>query len=180
MYRLIHALSPLDRPRLCAHFEALDDADRRLRFGGALPNEMLQEYVARIDFTHDRVFAAFDPTFAVVAVAHLGIRAGTAEIGLSVLPAQRREGLALRLVERCRRSASALGCAALWVHFLSENQAMAHLTRKLGMTTVAAHGEADARLTLPQASPLARGHDLYVSRVDAVLGVLRHWAARAA
>ncbi len=180
MYRLVHSLTPLDRLRLGAHFVALDDTDRRLRFGGALPDDMLLDYVQGIDFSRDRVFAAFDSAFAVVAVAHLGIREGTAEIGLSVLPAHRREGLALRLVERCQRSAIAQGCESLWVHFLSENQAMTRLTHKLGMRVTASQGEADARLTLPQVSALALGIDLYANQMDAMLGVLRHWTVRAA
>ena len=180
MYRLVHALTPADRPRLLAHFKALDENDRWLRFSANLPDDMLADYVDGIDFERDLVFGAFNVAFELVAVAHVGIREGTAEIGLSVLVGYRREGLARRLIERARRSAVARGCHRLWIHFMRDNDAMASLTRSLGMESRAAHGECDAYLALPQASPLALRFALCETQVDSLLGALRHWVPHAA
>lgn len=180
MYRLIHALSPLDKPRLIKHFLALSPEDRRLRFAGQLPDSMIEEYVNRIDFNRDRVFGAFDTHFDIIGVVHVGLDGDTAELGLSVLPAHRREGLAARLIERATRSAVTHGSRKLWIHFLSENQAMAALTAKLGMQVTAALGEADAWLDLPQASALEMTIEIGATQVDAVLGALRQWLPRAA
>jgi len=180
MYRLIHNLSPLDRERLVTHFLTLDEEDRRLRFGGALPDDMIRDYVNAIDFQRDRLFAAFDTSFDIIAVAHVGLVDGKAEIGLSVLRGYRREGLAVRLIQRARKSAPAHGCKQLWIHFMCDNAAMGALVRKLGMKVQASLGEADAFLDLPDASPLAVGVTLYEERVDALLGVWRQWLPHAA
>lgn len=181
MYRLIHVLGPLDRPRLKDHFLRLSPDDRRLRFGGALPDDMLLEYVDHIDFSRDQVLAAFDARFEVIAVAHVGfLPGGTAELGLSVQSDHRREGLAMRLVRRAINSATTHRCNRLWIHFLTENRAMASLTRKLGMRTIAVLGESDAYLDLPAASSLEVGVTLCGEQIDAVLGALRQWVPRAA
>jgi ribosomal protein S18 acetylase RimI-like enzyme len=180
MYRLIHNLSPLDRERLVTHFLTLDEEDRRLRFGGALPDDMIRDYVNAIDFQRDRLFAAFDTSFDIIAVAHVGLVDGKAEIGLSVLRGYRREGLAVRLIQRARKSATAHGCQQLWIHFMCDNAAMGALVRKLGMTVKASLGEADALLDLPDASAVAVGVTLYEERLDALLGVWRQWLPQAA
>ncbi len=181
MYRLIHSLGPLDRPSLKDHFLHLSDDDRRLRFGGALPDDMLVEYVDRMDFGRDQVLGVFDARFEVIAVAHVGLLPdGTAEIGLSVLQEHRREGLALRLVRRAIKGATIYGCTRLWIHFLTENRAMATLTRKLGMQITSVLGESDAYMVLPAASALEIGVTLCSEQIDAMLGALRHWVPRAA
>lgn len=180
MQRLVHALGPLDRERLCRHFLCLDDDDRRLRFGGALPDEMIRDYVQAIDFARDRVFAAFDERFEIIAAAHVGLVDGTAELGLSVLAGYRREGLARRLVGHAIRSARAHGSQRLWIHFMGENTAMSALTRKLGMRIVAARGEADAWLDLPDASAVELGVNFCQEQWDAVFGVWRQWLPRVA
>lgn len=175
MQRLIHALGPRDRERLREHFLQLSDEDRRLRFGGALPDEMIGDYVNAIDFARDRVFAAFDQRFAIIATVHVGLVDDTAELGLSVLTGYRREGLALRLIRHAMQSARAHGSQRLWIHFMGENAAMAALTRKLGMRVVAAHGEADAWLDLPTPSAVEMGVNFCQEQWDAVLGVWRQW-----
>lgn len=180
MPRLIHALGPSDRARLCRHFLKLNDEDRRLRFGGALPEEMIRDYVDGINFDRDRVLAAFDSQFAVIAVVHVGQVDGTAELGLSVLPAYRREGLAQRLIQHAVKSARAHGCQRLWIHFMSDNAAMAALTRKLGMRVESKQGEADAWLDLPIPTAVELGVHFYQTQWDAVLGAWRQWLPQVA
>ena len=85
MARLVHELGPLDRPRLIEHFRNLDAADRRLRFGLAVSDEFIADYVNGIDFTRDHLFGIFGPAFELIAVAHMGRAGEDAELGLSVL-----------------------------------------------------------------------------------------------
>ena len=60
-----------DRPALIAHFLSLGPEDRRLRFGSAAPESLLRDYVERIDFEHDCVFAVHDDDMRPVAVVHV-------------------------------------------------------------------------------------------------------------
>ena len=45
---------------MLAHFTSLDGEDRRLRFGAPLRDEAIANYVERIDFVRDGVFAVHD------------------------------------------------------------------------------------------------------------------------
>lgn len=173
MTRLVHELGALDRPRLVEHFRKLDAADRRLRFGLAVSDEFISDYVEAIDFTRDHLFGIFGPNFELIAVAHMGRAGDDAELGLSVLKEHRRGALARRLVGRATRRAIALGRQRLWIHFVSDNQAMARFTRDLGMEVRYAQGEADAWLALPAASALQVGLDLYQCQLDGLLGAWR-------
>jgi len=170
MARLVHELGALDRPRLVEHYRRLSPEDRRLRFGFALSEAWLSDYVGQIDFARDHVFGVFGPVFELIGVAHMGRMGDTAELGLSVLEPYRRDGLARRLTERAIQRATALGRHELWIHFVQDNHAMARFTRDLGMTVRVSQGEADAVLTLPTASPLAVGLDLYQCQIDGLLG----------
>lgn len=173
MARLVHELGSLDRPRLVAHYAALSAEDRRLRFGLAVSTEFLADYVAGIDFTRDQVFGIFGDAFELIAVGHMGRAGDVAELGLSVLDAYRREGLAKRLYTRAKQRATAQGRRALWIHFVAENHAMARFTRELGMDVKVSRGEADAYLALPAASPLQIGFELYQCQIDGLLGSWR-------
>ncbi len=173
MARLVHELGAFDRTRLIEHFGRLSTEDRRLRFGLAVSDEFLGDYVHGIDFTRDHVFGIFGRDFELIAVAHMGRSADVAELGLSVLAAYRRDGLAKRLYNRARQRATALGRRAMWIHYVSENHAMARFTRALGMNIEVSQGEADAYLALPAASPLQVGFDLYQSQIDGLLGTWR-------
>jgi len=178
MNRLVHSLSAFDSGLLLRHFKALDDDDRRLRFGTLRSDELLEDYVAGIDFGRDQVFGVFTETFELAAVAHVGRLGNVAEVGLSVLRPYRREGLAERLTTRALRSAVNHGCERLWIHFLTDNHAMTAFVRKLGMTVQSSLGESDAWLALPRATPLAVGFELYEKQVDLLYGVFRHYVVR--
>lgn len=173
MARLVHELGTFDRARLVEHFRRLNAEDRRLRFGLAVSDEFLSDYVHGIDFTRDHVFGIFGRAFDLIGVAHMGRADDVAELGLSVLAGYRRDGLAKRLYVRAQQRATALGRRAMWIHFVSDNHAMARFTRSLGMEIKMSQGEADACLTLPAASPLQVGFDLYQCQVDGLLGTWR-------
>jgi GNAT superfamily N-acetyltransferase len=158
-------LSRFERETLERHLLALDDEDRRLRFGIALPDQAIRDYVARIDFGRDAAFGAFDDALQLVAAAHLARCDGHAELGVSVLPEWRGRGAGAALLARSHTHARNWGIRALFMHCLSENGAMMHLARKQGMRIVTERGESDAWLELPPADASSYTDQLLAERV---------------
>jgi ribosomal protein S18 acetylase RimI-like enzyme len=142
-----------DRAGLQAHFLSLDGEDRRLRFGSPIRDEALQAYAARIDFERDGIFAVQDDNFALLAVVHVAFTSDSAELGLSVLPGHRGQGLGSALLARAVVHLRNRGATEVFVHCLSENGAMLHLARKHGMRVIPAGAETDARLVVEPATP---------------------------
>ena len=142
-----------DRGALETHFLSLGAEDRRLRFGGPIADEGLRAYVARIDFERDGVFAVHDDDLRLVAVVHVAFSEASAELGLSVLPGARGEGLGNALLTRAVMHLRNRGSPEVFVHCLSENAAMMHLARKNGMRIIPAGSESDARLAVDPPTP---------------------------
>lgn len=158
-------LSRLERTALEGHLLALGDEDRRLRFGIALPDQAIRDYVTGIDFEHDAVFGVFDDSLRLIAAAHLARCEGHAELGVSVLPEWRGRGVGAALLARSHTHARNWGIRALFMHCLSENGAMMHLARKQGMCIVTQQGETDAWLKLPPADASSYANELLAERL---------------
>jgi GNAT superfamily N-acetyltransferase len=158
-------LPRLERAKLATHLRTLDSEDRRLRFGLALPDAAVDEYVARIDFGRDVAFGVFDDALHLVGAAHLARADAHAELGVSVLSGHRGRGIGAALLARAHGHARNWGIGALFMHCLTENAAMMHLARKQGMRIVAERGEADARLELSPATPSSIAQALLDERV---------------
>jgi len=142
-------LNATDRAALATHLLALSSEDRRLRFGVAASDAVLRNYVARIDFDRDAVFAFFADDLSLGGAAHVAIADGVAELGVSVLAAYRRRGIGSALFQRASDFARNHFIRTLFMHCLTENAAMMHIARKSGMKIVAGGSEADAHLQLP-------------------------------
>jgi ribosomal protein S18 acetylase RimI-like enzyme len=153
-------LRETDRSALEQHFIALDSEDRRLRFGASISNEGLRMYVARIDFERDGVFAVHDDDLKLLAVVHVAVGEGEPEMGLSVLPAMRDQGLGNALFARAVIHLRNRGRRHVFVHCISENAAMMHLARKNGMRIANAGSETDAHLVLEPPTPQSRFAEL--------------------
>src|SRR5438128_1691961 len=67
----VNELSERERRRLLMHFLALDKDDRLLRFGSTLPDELITQYVQKLNFSRDKVFGVYDSSFRLVGVGHL-------------------------------------------------------------------------------------------------------------
>ncbi|HEX7644225.1 MAG TPA: GNAT family N-acetyltransferase [Burkholderiaceae bacterium] len=160
----IKAVPERDRRRLLMHFLALGDSDRLLRFGSILPDELITRYVQHLDFNRDMVFGVYDDKLHLVGVGHLaftpkenlprgqeGERA--AEFGVSVSEAARGAGIGSKLFERAAMHCRNAEIDTLYMHCLSSNRVMMHIAKKAGMEIQRDHGEADAYLKLPPASP---------------------------
>jgi GNAT superfamily N-acetyltransferase len=158
-------LPSLERAKFATHLRALDGEDRRLRFGMALPDPAIEQYVARIDFSRDTVFGVFDDALQLAGAAHLARADAHAELGVSVLPGFRGRGIGAALLARAHVHARNWGIGVLFMHCLTENGAMLHLARKQDMRIVAESGEADARLELPPATPSSIAQALFDERV---------------
>ncbi len=119
------AASPLprfqatDAPRVLAHLLALDADDRMLRFGHGIRREGIVAYVAGIDFKRDHVHGLSAASGEVVALAHVAVRAGELDFGLSVIPAYRQRGLGRALFEHVMALAPQLGAQRIVCHSIS-------------------------------------------------------------
>ena len=145
-------LRPMDRGALEAHFIALDTEDRRLRFGSGISDDGIRGYVRRIDFEHDGLFAVQDDALRLVAVVHIALDSGPAEMGLSVLKGRRGQGLGNALLARAVTFLRNRGVLAVFMHCLAENASIVHLARKNGMRLAYSGSESDARLELEPAT----------------------------
>ena len=145
----VQRLNPRHREDIARHLMQLPAEDRRLRFGRAIRDDAIREYVAGIDFDRDRVFGIEGDALELVGFAHLALAADrTAELGLSVDPRCRGKGHGYALLQRALLHAANIGCRVLFMHCLAENAIMLHLARKAGLLLVLEGGEADGRLKL--------------------------------
>jgi GNAT superfamily N-acetyltransferase len=145
-------LIPADRAALTEHFLALDRDDRRLRFGASLSDDAVRALDDRIDFGRDEIFGIQGGDLRLLAVVHVAFYPGKAELGLSVLPAARGQGLGGALFSRAVMHLTNRGVREVFVHCLTENGAMMHLARRNGMRVVRDGSETDAYLALPRAT----------------------------
>ena len=145
-------LRPMERGALEAHFTSLDTEDRRLRFGSGISDAGIRAYVGRIDFEHDGLFAVQDDALRLVAVVHIALASGPAEMGLSVLRAWRGQGLGNALLGRAVIFLRNRGVQSVFMHCLRENGSIVHLARKNGMRLDYVGSESDALLELEPAT----------------------------
>jgi RimJ/RimL family protein N-acetyltransferase len=145
--------------QILQHFLQLNDEDRRLRFGTQTPDEVIARYVRGLDFNKDAIFGIFDLNLKLIGMAHLAYlpelkgQARAAEFGVSVLLKGRSQGFGTALLQRSAVHSRNTRIETLYVHCLTSNKAMMHLAQKAGMSIEYAHGDADAYLRLPPASP---------------------------
>lgn len=150
---LVQRLVESARPALRQHFLSLDSEDLRLRFGVAISPAAIVNYVDGIDFDVDAVFGVYDDELALVGVAHVGFSQDMAELGVSVLPTHRGEGIGSALLARAAEHVRNRFVTRLFMHCLAENGRMLHMAKKLGMKICIDTGEADAFLKLAPADP---------------------------
>ena len=151
----VQHLNSRHREDIARHLLRLAGNDRRLRFGRQMRDDMIREYVERIDVERDRLFGVHDAELDLIGVAHLALdpAAKVAELGLSVDPGARGMGYGFALLERVVLHATNLGYRVLFMYCLAENGIMMHLARKAGLALVVEAGEVDARLTLERLTP---------------------------
>jgi len=161
----IREVSRAERPALLSHFLLLGPEDRRLRFGTPLSDYSVRQYVERIDFAQDAVFAVADDELRFLGVAHVARGNGHAELGVSVLESHRERGVGGALLQRAHLHARNWGVRTLFMHCLTENAAMMRLARRQQMEIVTEAGEADAWLKLPPPDTASHFGAVFAQRV---------------
>ncbi len=147
---------PRDRQALEAHFAALDSEDLRYRFCGSIKPGGFTHYLDQLTRPDVPSFGIFAADTTLLAVCQVGQSGGQLEVGVSVLPAFRRKGLARALLEYSARHARQRGLRTLLIHTLMDNTPMLTLARRMGMRIEMLEGEADGRLRL-RADTVAEG-----------------------
>jgi GNAT superfamily N-acetyltransferase len=183
---MVRQLTAADAQRLVAHFVALDDDDRVLRFGQRTADAVIENYVRGIDFANDAVFGVFDDQLKLIAVGHLAYlpvkdedESRTAEFGLSVLREARGTGVGSALFARAAMRSRNSGVGTLYMHCLAHNATMMHIARKAGMDIHRDYGEADAYLTLPPADSASIIGEMFQEQAAVFDYAIKHQARHA-
>ncbi len=131
-----------DRAAILAHLLALDCDDRYGRFASALSDHAIAAYVARLRLDHDAGFGIVDTGGRLSCFLHLALHPPAGEIGASVLPESRRQGLARRLFAAAFRHARHRSLDA--IHLATGHPAALRICHSLGLAV-------DLRPTAPRA-----------------------------
>jgi GNAT superfamily N-acetyltransferase len=153
----IRALAPRHRDRIAQHLLSLPPHDVYLRFGYIASPAQVRKYVDLLDFERDEVFGIFNRHLALIAMAHLAyspsgqgqVTHRMAEFGVSVLPSRRGRGYGSQLFDHAVLHARNRNVNAIFIHALSENDAMLKIARRSGATVKRQANESEAWLALP-------------------------------
>ncbi len=153
----IRALAPRHRDRIAQHLLSLPAHDLYLRFGYIASPAQVRKYVDMLDFERDEVFGIFNRHLALIAMAHLAYPPSSAghvtnrmaEFGVSVLPSKRGRGYGSQLFDHAVLHARNRNVDALFIHALSENDAMLKIARRSGAVVKRQANESEAWLALP-------------------------------
>jgi len=164
---LVKQLHERDRRRMMKHFLSLEKSDRLLRFGSALPDELVAQYVQKMNFSRDMIFGVYSRSFKLVGVGHLAFapkekapskhvvttKEQVAEFGVSVSKSMRGMGVGSKLFQRAAIHCRNNDVDTLYMHCLSSNKTMMHIAKKAGMEIQRDYGEADAYLKVLPPNP---------------------------
>lgn len=162
---VVQRLTESARPKLVDHFLKLGPDDVRLRFGSPISEGAIASYVEGIDFASDAVVGVYDEELELSGVAHIALGAEAAELGVSVRPGHRGQGIGSALFARAVEHARNRFVTRIYMHCLAENAAMMHIARKAGMTICVDQGEADAFVDVPKADALSLAGEFVEQRL---------------
>ncbi len=149
----IRALGVSHAQQIAQHLRALSKEDRYLRFGYSASDDMIERYVAGLNFERDEIFGVYNRRLELIAMAHMAFSLETdfsscAEFGVSVLAHARGRGYGASLFDRAVMHARNEGVEMMFIHALSENTAMLNIARKSGAILQRDGAESDAYLRL--------------------------------
>jgi GNAT superfamily N-acetyltransferase len=130
----VRQLGVADVPAIEEHLLKLTPSDRRDRFLSHTADEVISEYVRRLNPFRAVLIGAFDLSERVVGFAEVHPTVGTrkAEAGVTVDVVFRRRGLGRQLVARALGLAFALGVQLVEFNFMPNNRSLVCLVRSLG------------------------------------------------
>ncbi|MDP2417255.1 MAG: GNAT family N-acetyltransferase [Hydrogenophaga sp.] len=166
----IRSIGVSHRERIAAHLLALEPQDRYLRFGYVASDEQIHRYVDQLDFDRDELFGIFNRKLELIAMAHLAFSGdpnciNCAEFGVSVSKSARGRGYGRCLFERAVMHARNEGVNLLFIHALSENNAMLKIARQAGAVVKRDGSESEAHVHLPPADFDSRMTELFQEHV---------------
>ena len=151
--------------------------DRRLRFGYSAKDEAVTSYIER-SWTRigkgDQWFVVEDKG-RIVATCHISFVTDTqAEMGCTVAPEYKSQGIGQALFDRGANWARAKGATHVYMQCLSENRVIQHIAKKNGMTTVTlAPGEKEATVKIERSELAAASHDAVTETIAICDGIVR-------
>ena len=158
-------LTFLDKQELIEHLHSLQGEDRRLRFGGAVNDDYITEYVESSCDQTDNKWFGVEEDGKIVAACHCAIINDMAELGCSVDKEYRGHKLAQMMFDRAVTWLRTRGITDVCMHCLAENSVMKHIARKNDMAVVTEFGETDANVHLEPPTPFVHAVDAYADRM---------------
>lgn len=158
---LIRKLHLHERPLFAVHLKRLPPQDRQFRFARAsVDDEAIDTYVQSVA-AGDMVLGCFLDD-RLVGGAHLAFADDLAEVGLSVDPDTRAQGVGAELFRRASHWARNRRVQKLYTLCQADNRAMLALAVKLGMKVHRESGTAEAFLALDPPDLLTMSDELSV------------------
>jgi GNAT superfamily N-acetyltransferase len=162
----IRSLGANHRGRIATHLLSLGPHDRYLRFGYIAHDEQIQCYVDGLNFDRDEIFGIYNRKLEIIAMAHLAYAPNAscescAEFGVSVLLSARGRGYGARLFDRAAMTAANDGIRLMFIHALSENEAMLKIARLAGAHIEREGSESEAYLKLPTSTLESRIAEMF-------------------
>ena len=155
-------LTAADETAIALHLLSLDREDRSLRFGHSASDEVMANYVKRLNFNRDVAEGAWDAG-RLVGFAHLAVYPedgyAVGELGISILPQGRGQHVGTRLVQSAIARARRYGLVRLYIHYMRRNAGMTRLARRFSSTITYEADEAQATITL------ATQHDSFYTEI---------------
>ena len=158
-------LTVIDKNKLVWHLQSLQGEDRRLRFGGTVSDDYIREYVEKSFDENSKWFGVDHIDGSLIAACHAAVANGQAELGCSVNPDYRNQGLAQSMFERAVTWLRTKGITTVFMHCLTENRAMRHIASKNDMVVHSSQGETDAEVKIEPATPATVMQDAYMDRI---------------
>lgn len=173
---IIRRLWPNDQAQISKHFSRLDQKTRRLRFGGAVSDEFVEQYSHRLIEFGSLLYGAF-PDGELRALGELrGLLddwPANAEAAFSVQPLWQDQGLGAALMDRVVAAAQNRGVKSLHMICLRENEKMKHLAMKHDAILDFNRYEVDAKLDRPWPTPFSLAEEIAGDARGFVQAVLR-------
>ena len=150
---------------LIEHLCDLKGEDRRLRFGGYTTNEFIIKYVKNAFGDNSQWFGCI-ANGKIVSACHASIHNKEGELGCSVNPEYRGQGLAQEMFDRAITYLRSNGVTNVYMHCLTENEVMRHIAKKNRMTIVSCYGESNATIKVEPPTPMTAMKDAYLDRIS--------------
>lgn len=171
-------LTPIDLPSVKAHLKRLSPDDRYTRFCSNVSDEFIDSYVSKFNTTYgtyDTGFVALSDEGDIVGFIHLSVvtTAGRvkADLGLSVEPTVRHQGVGKQLFSRAVQLCEAVGVSSININCLSSNKAMQRIVRAYDIPITTSYGESVGELS---GNGIASLPLLFMSCINDVIGRVTH------